>query len=104
MAKLFSEPQYLTNKESDDQHAGLTEIDYEEQTAGYQTAYARLAAADTREVDYVSYVRSPQEFLGQQLAEFSNRHGPNVKSLLGAADQSVVGPLVQGLVTAGYLS
>jgi len=104
LARLFGEPQYLTNKESDDQHAGLTEIDYEEQTAGYQTAYSRLAASDTKEVDYVSYVRNPEEFLGQQLANFSKIHGPNVKTLLNASDQSAVGPLVQGLVAAGYLS
>lgn len=101
---MFSEPQYLTSKESDDRHAGLTVIDYEEQTAGYQTAYSRLAASETKEVDYVSYVRNPEEFLGQQLADFSKIHGPNVKTLLGAADQSVVGPLVQALVAAGYLS
>ncbi|KAK2460740.1 hypothetical protein APHAL10511_007210 [Amanita phalloides] len=89
VAKLFSEPQYLgrPDKESDDPYAGLTEIDYEEQTAGYQTAYSRLAASETKEVDYVRHIRNPQEFLSQQLAQFSKAHGSdNIKGLLSAAD------------------
>ncbi|KAF8635563.1 hypothetical protein AX15_000213 [Amanita polypyramis BW_CC] len=107
VARLFSEPQYLSrpDKESDDPYAGLTEIDYEEQTAGYQTAYSRLAASETSEADYVGHIRNPQEFLGQQLIEFSKAYGPgNVQRLLGSADQSVVGPLLQALSTAGYFS
>lgn len=107
LAKLFREPQYLTrqDRESDEANVGLTEIDLEEQTAGYQTAYSRLAASEQSEVDYVGHIRNPQEYLGQQLVEFSKAHGPeNVKALLNAADQTVVGPLIEALTSAGYLS
>ena len=51
LSKLFSEPQYLsTSTSTDDPHAGLTEIDYEEANAGYQAAYSRLAAAEANKV------------------------------------------------------
>ena len=104
---MFSEPQYLTHsgKESDESDVGLTDIDYEEQTAGYQTAYSRLAASEFSEVDCVGHIRNIQEFLGQQLVEFSKAYGPeNAKVLINAADQSVVGPLMQALTATGYLS
>ncbi|PFH53505.1 hypothetical protein AMATHDRAFT_54636 [Amanita thiersii Skay4041] len=107
LAKLFTEPEFLTKsqKDSEDAHTGLTSIDFEEQAAGYQAAYSRLAASETGEPDYVAYVRNPQEFLGQRLTEFSKKHGSEeVKRLLHAGDQSVVGPLLQSLAAAGYLS
>ncbi|KAF7308719.1 Importin N-terminal domain-containing protein [Mycena chlorophos] len=43
---------------------GMTEIDQEEQTAGYQAAYSRLAASEANEVDPVAYVQNPEEFFG----------------------------------------
>lgn len=77
---------------------GITEIDYEEQTAGYQAAYSRLAASEAAEEDPVAYVRDPQEFLGQQLMEMSKAYGPQqVKAVISAADQSIVGPFMQTL-------
>ena len=66
--KLFAEPQHLTKDKPEDENAALTEIDYEEQTAGYQAAYSRLAASETIPVDPVAYVRDPREFLGQELS------------------------------------
>ncbi|CAL1709388.1 unnamed protein product [Somion occarium] len=87
LAKLFSEPQHLTSKEGEaDQDAGLTMIDYEEQTAGYQAAYSRLAASETVEADPVAFKSKPQ-----------------IKSLLTAVDPSSL-PFVQSLVAAGYIA
>ncbi|KAG5652934.1 hypothetical protein H0H81_003010 [Sphagnurus paluster] len=100
LVKLFSEPQYLKkSKDEDDPHAGLTEIDFEEQTAGYQAAYSRLAASETPEPDPVAYVRDPQQFLGQELVRLSKSQGPGVKTMIQA---SSVGPFVQTLAAAGY--
>ncbi|KAG6820300.1 hypothetical protein H0H93_002564 [Arthromyces matolae] len=102
LVKLFSEPQYLTgSKPDEDPHAGLTEVDFEEQTAGYQAAYSRLAASEVQEADPVDYVRDPQQFLGQELVQMSKRHGPTVKAMIQAAPGA--GPFLQALISAGYV-
>jgi exportin-2 (importin alpha re-exporter) len=99
LVKLFSEPQYLTKDKEEDPDAGLTAIDYEEQNAGYQAAYSRLAASETVVTDPVAYVRDPQDFLGQQLVQ-ATKADPRVKQLLTADPGN--GPFVQALVSAGY--
>jgi exportin-2 (importin alpha re-exporter) len=71
----------------------LTDIDYEEQTAGYQAAYSRLAAAETVPVDPVAYVQNPQEFLRQELVKAD----PLVKSLLQAGDATVTHPFLRSI-------
>lgn len=96
--KLFSEPQYLSKSKDDEQSTGITEIDFEEQTAGYQAAYSRLAAAEGAAVDPVAYVRDPRDFFGQALVKAD----PRVKGLLAAGDEKVVQPFVQALVVSGY--
>ena len=96
--KLFAEPRHLTKDKPEDENAALTEIDYEEQTAGYQAAYSRLAASETIPVDPVAYVRDPREFLGQELSRLV-KADPRVKSLL-TADASVA-PFLRALAAAG---
>ncbi|RDB24273.1 Importin alpha re-exporter [Hypsizygus marmoreus] len=105
LTKLFSEPQYLTAPSATtDPHAGLTEIDFEEQTAGYQAAYSRLAASETPEPDPVAYIRDPQAFVGQELVRLAKASGGQVKAMVGAAPEpSVVGPFVRALAGAGYV-
>ncbi|KAL0945218.1 hypothetical protein HGRIS_000730 [Hohenbuehelia grisea] len=107
LAKLFMEPQYLQSAQSktgddDDNAVALTEIDYEEQTAGYQAAYSRLAAADTVREDPVAYVNNPRDFLGQALVKMSAENKTRLHSLIGAANQDAVGPFVRGLGEAGF--
>ncbi|KAF8650732.1 hypothetical protein AX16_005105 [Volvariella volvacea WC 439] len=110
LVKLFSEPQHLSSKSSeDDQNVGLTEIDYEEQTAGYQAAYSRLAASELPEADPVGYVNDVQALVGQELSNLSQATGgQQVKALIGAAgagnvqEQQVVTQFVQALIGAGY--
>jgi exportin-2 (importin alpha re-exporter) len=48
MVALVQQPQSAAGADAgdDDPDAGLTAIDFEEQTAGYQAAYSRLAAAE----------------------------------------------------------
>ncbi|KAG6917213.1 hypothetical protein DXG01_003418 [Tephrocybe rancida] len=102
IVKLFNEPQYLTgSKTEEDPNAGLTEIDFEEQTAGYQAAYSRLAASETPEADPVEYIRDTQQFLGQELVRLSKEHGPSVKAMIQAAPDA--GPFVQALASAGFV-
>jgi exportin-2 (importin alpha re-exporter) len=80
--KLFSEPQHLSKKSNEDPHAGITEIDYEEQTAGYQAAYSRLAASETPEADPVAYVSNPQQFFQEQLESLQKQYGAQVETLI----------------------
>ncbi|KAF9242294.1 armadillo-type protein [Melanogaster broomeanus] len=102
LVKLFNEPQYLKGTTSgDDTSTGLTAIDYEEETAGYQAAYSRLAASETALVDPVAYVKDPREFLGSALGKVDKAMLGN---LLGRCNQGVVGPFLQGLVAEGYLA
>ena len=97
--KLFSEPQYLTKDAEEDPDAGLTAVDFEEQNAGYQAAYSRLAAAEGAAPDPVAYVRDPRDFLGQELVRLA-KADPRVKTLLGA--DPGVAPFLQALAGAGY--
>ncbi|EGN91830.1 hypothetical protein SERLA73DRAFT_100047 [Serpula lacrymans var. lacrymans S7.3] len=99
LAKLFNEPQYLTKATEEEQDVGLTSIDFEEQTVGYQAAYSRLAASETAPADPVAYVKDPKEFLGQALVKAD----PKVKSLLLVGDASSVQPFVQSLAAAGFI-
>ncbi|VDB88356.1 unnamed protein product [Peniophora sp. CBMAI 1063] len=97
IAQLFREPQALKSSTADDAGAGSTEIDLEEQTAGYQAAYSRLAAADAALPDPAAHVADVHAFVGTQL-----QSQPQAAQLLQAADQRVVGPFVEGLRRAGY--
>lgn len=99
VVKLFSEPQYLTKDKDEDPDAGLTSIDYEEQNAGYQAAYSRLAASETVAIDPVVYVRDPRDFLGQELSRLT-KADPRVKTLLTADPSN--GPFLQALASSGY--
>ncbi|KAI6026014.1 CAS/CSE protein [Pisolithus marmoratus] len=99
LVKLFNEPQYLTKTSTQDEATttGLTEIDYEEQTAGYQAAYSRLAAAESATIDPVAYVKDPKEFLGRALSR------TRVGTLIAACDPGTAQPFVQGLAAEGFV-
>jgi len=62
LLKLFQEP---------DPHNGLTEIDFEEQNAGYLAAYLRLSASVSAPPDPVAYARDPEEHFLQELLRLS---------------------------------
>ena len=102
LAKLFQTEQLLTKQEELDPDAGLTQIDYEEQTAGYQAAYSKLAASETHEPDPVGYVNDVQTFVGTQLVKLSQAAGQaKVREMLmatGAPSQA----FVQKLAAAGF--
>jgi exportin-2 (importin alpha re-exporter) len=101
MIRLFSEPQYLTKSAGEeDPDAGLTSVDYEEQTAGYQAAYSRLAASEKAPQDPAEWVRDPKEYLTQELGRAASQN-PRVSQLVSAADQGVVANFVQNLRASG---
>lgn len=109
LVKLFSEPHYLASKEGDSAGGtGLTEIDYEEQTAGYQAAYSRLAASESGPVDPVGYVGDVRAFLGRALGA-GGGSGKVVLSkerlmgFLGGCEEPGVRAFLEGLVREGYL-
>jgi len=118
LVRLFSEPQYLGSQEGGESAAGtttgLTEIDYEEQTAGYQAAYSRLAASEGGPIDAVGYVGDVRAFLGKALggggSAGAGKSGGGAVVLgrealmgfLGACDPAVRA-FLEGLVREGYL-
>ncbi|KAI0350026.1 Cse1-domain-containing protein [Trametes cingulata] len=101
LVKLFKEEQLLTKKDDEDPDAGITQVDYEEQTAGYQAAYSRLAAAEAAPVDPVAHIKDLRAFLGQELSGLASR-SEGVKQWIALTDASVTGPFLQGLAAAGY--
>lgn len=101
LVKLFRVGQQLSKKDDEDPDAGLTQIDYEEQTAGYQAAYSRLAAAETAPVDPVAHVRDLPAFVGQEFAGLSGRF-PDVAGWVVQTDANLTGTFLQGLASAGY--
>lgn len=105
LVKLFSEPQYLASKEGDASAGtgGLTEIDYEEQTAGYQAAYSRLAASESGPVDPVGYVVDVRAFLGRALGGGEVLSKDKLMGFVGACEDPVVRAFLEGLVGEGYL-
>jgi exportin-2 (importin alpha re-exporter) len=96
---LFQEPQHLDEKPDESSH-GYTEIDYEEQTAGYQASFSKLAAAESAPADCVAYAGHPQEFVRAQLAAMTKAQ-PEAKNLLLAGDTNIIRPFLQ---TIGYVS
>jgi exportin-2 (importin alpha re-exporter) len=103
MVRLFSEPQHLVPAQlgvDADADAALSAVDHEEEAAGYQAAYSRIAAADAPPADPVGNVRDVRAFVAERLAAAA-RAAPRVRELVGAADQSVVGPFVQALRAEG---
>ncbi|KAI0045803.1 importin alpha re-exporter [Auriscalpium vulgare] len=100
LAELFKEPEHLSSKKEAeiDAAAGHTTIDLEEQAAGYQAAYSRLAAADAAPEDVVAYAGDVRAYVGRELASAQ----PSVKQLIGRADPDAVGWFVRGLTDSGY--
>ncbi|KAK0194119.1 CAS/CSE protein [Armillaria mellea] len=93
LVRQFNEPQYLEGPK-DDTAVGLTEIDYEEATAGYQAAFSRLAASESTPDDPVAYVRNPKQYLAERLMAMDRQ---KMGVLVSSADRDVVGPFLQSM-------
>lgn len=86
LGKLFNERQYLETKKEETTDEAITAIDFEEQSAGYQAAYSRLAASESAEADPVAYVQNPLLFLQQGLERLTSKYGQQVQMLITAAE------------------
>ena len=97
--RLFANPQHLTKKSvgEEDPDAGLTAIDHEEQNAGYQAAYSRLAASENAAVDPVGYVNDPRELLENELGRLSGQgvFGGNLGSMINEGRALASKPLLK---------
>ncbi|KAI0055486.1 Cse1-domain-containing protein [Artomyces pyxidatus] len=93
---LFKDPQFTKTGEND-AAVGYTSIDLEEQAAGYQAAYSRLAAAEAAPADPVAHVGDVKGFVGHELSRLVGEE-PRVKALIQGADQEVVSPFMQGFM------
>ena len=95
----MAEPQYLTKQKSNEVDTGFTSIDIEEQNAGYQAAYSKLAASETGYTDPVGFIQDPQAFLGQSL-QVLVKEKPQIRVLL--IKDSSTQSFIQQLVSDGY--
>lgn len=87
LGKLFTEPQYLTKDKNEDNDIAITAIDLEEEAAGYQAAYSRLAASETAEPDPVGYVQDPLNYFEQELGQLRAKMGEKVDLLISGASR-----------------
>jgi exportin-2 (importin alpha re-exporter) len=92
LGKLFSERQHLEiKKEEEVTDEAITAIDFEEQGAGYQAAFSRLAASESAETDPVAYVQNPLLFLQQGLERLTGKYGHQVQMLISVAEGGQIG-------------
>jgi exportin-2 (importin alpha re-exporter) len=111
LVKLFHDPQALRQVASTetDTDAAFTAIDLEEQNAGYQAAYSRLAASEVTSPDQdpVRDIADVQGYVGQELVRATREEGDwgvgGVKALVERCEGEVVGPFVRGLAEGGYV-
>lgn len=101
LVELFKDPKVFTSPSAADNDASLTAIDFEEQSAGYQAAYSKLAGAENAPVDPVAYVTDVRDFVGKELERLVKAE-PGVRGLMGSARAEVVEPFVVGMTGAGY--
>lgn len=97
LVKLFSDPQLLkssTSSSLEETENAVTQIDFEEQTAGYQAAYSKLSASESVTFDPVGYVSDPRAYLVEGLNRLSAVPG-FVGSVIGRCDAGVVGPFLE---------
>jgi exportin-2 (importin alpha re-exporter) len=89
-------------KAEEDPDAGITAIDYEEQTAGYQVAYSRLIASEAVKADPVSYAGDPKQYLIKTVAQAVQRTGGSTwKGLIQRCQPDLAQGFVQEYLAAG---
>ncbi|KAI9431167.1 importin alpha re-exporter [Lactarius indigo] len=96
LAGLFRETNSFAAQEDDGTGTGATEIDLEEQAAGYQAAYSKLAAAGAQARDVVAYAGDVRVHVAREFTRLLGAE-PGVKTLVRQADQNQVGPFLLSL-------
>ncbi|KAG9087307.1 importin-alpha export receptor, partial [Ceratobasidium sp. 370] len=84
---LFGAPTLTKSKDevqtSDD---AVTAIDHEEQGAGYQAGFSRLAASEGDKTDLVSYAPHPQQYLVQEMQTALQDTSKPIRQLLAQVE------------------
>lgn len=101
LSKLFDEPQYLGKSPQVEADVGITSIDHEEQTAGYQAAYSRLAASEVASPDPTAGINDPRLYLSNELMGLVQKDS-RVGGLLNQSAPGVTRPFLQSLVKSGF--
>ena len=91
---LFKEPKAFAAAE--DAGTGVTDIDLEEQAAGYQAAYSKLATAAAPPPDVVAYAGDVRSYVAGEVTRLFSTE-PNVKTLVVQADQAQIRPFLSSL-------
>ena len=86
LAGLFRESNAFAADASND-GTGATEIDLEEQAAGYQAAYSKLATAGTPSRDVVAYAGDVRVHVAREFTRLLGAE-PGMKTLVGMAEGS----------------
>lgn len=104
LAGVFHVPQALVKEETqEDADIAFTQVDIEEQTAGYQAAYSRLAASEAPPTDPTAHIPNPHAYLGQELTR-AVREDVNFKSWIGQSkSHDVTKGLLDSLAQIGYV-
>ena len=108
LAGLFTQSKHLQSAQStaaEDPDEVLRSLDFEEQGAGYQAAYSKLAASESIPEDPVASITDIRAFVGEKISEAVSRD-PRIHGLI---ESSTVGPtgtvtsgFIQNLVSSGY--
>jgi len=97
LAGLFRETNAFAARDDDGTGGtGATDIDLEEQAAGYQAAYSKLAAAGAPARDVVAYAGDVRSHVAREFTRLLSAE-PGVRTLVAQADQSQVGPFLSSL-------
>jgi exportin-2 (importin alpha re-exporter) len=100
LAELFKEPKAFSSTTDTSTGTGMTNIDLEEQAAGYQAAYSKLATAIVPQADVVAYAGNG-DVRSYVAGEFTRLFGAQpdvVRTLVGQqADQSLIRPFLSSL-------
>jgi exportin-2 (importin alpha re-exporter) len=96
LAVLFKETNAFAAPDDDGTGTGATEIDLEEQAAGYQAGYSKLAAAGAPARDVVAYAGDVRSHVAREYTRLLSAQ-PGVMTLVRQADQTQVGPFLLSL-------
>lgn len=105
LVELFKEPKAFSSTAAADagtsNGTGMTNIDLEEQAAGYQAAYSKLATAVVPQADVVAYAGNGdvRSYVAGEFTRLFSVQPDVVRTLVGQqqADQSLIRPFLSSL-------
>ena len=93
LVALFRDPQALRQADANgDSDAVFTAIDLEEQSAGYQAAYSRLAASEVSVADPLGDIVDVRAWVDEELAHVEAESGAMKELLAQSGGVMALGP------------